>query len=177
MAQICLKEQPCLDGAQKAPRRVLFVCTGNTCRSPMAAALLNDMCKTREPCSACPEGQACHIEARSAGLYAVQGAPITPLAAQALEEAGVVSVPPHDYRAHRASNITSEAVAWADDIVGLTGAHAMELMLRFPEAASKIRTLPMDIADPFGGDMEIYRQCLAQLRYALTLAFCTEEQA
>ena len=58
--------------------------------------------------------------------------------------------------------------------MGLTASHAMQLMLRFPEAASKIRTLPMDIADPYGGTQEVYRTCLAQLRYALELAYFTE---
>ena len=42
-----------------------------------------------------------------------------------------------------------------------------------PQFAGKIRTLPMDIADPYGGDIAVYRQCLAQLRYALQV-YCAE---
>ena len=172
-----LKEKTAALGAQEAPRKILFVCTGNTCRSPMAQALLNHMARRREPCSAAPDGGGLNAVARSAGLYAAVGAPITPLAAQALQEAGIASVSPHDYLAHSASNVTREAVEWADDIVGMTPSHTMELLLRFPQVASKIRALPMDIADPFGGDIERYRECLTQLRYCLTLAFGTEENA
>ena len=158
-----------------APRRILFVCTGNTCRSPMAAALLNEMARPRELCSA--KGELCvtpRFVASSAGLYASEGDPITPAAADALRESGVMPRPDNDYTAHRARLVRAELVAEADEIVGLTASHAMQLMLRFPEAASKIRTLPMDIADPYGGTQEIYRTCLAQLRYALELAYFTE---
>ena len=165
------------DRAAMAPRRVLFVCTGNTCRSPMAAALLNDMSRPRELCSAMGEIERPRFVASSAGLYAIEGDPITPAAAEALQEAGVVSRPDNDYLAHRARTVCAALVAEADEIVGLTSSHAMQLLLRFPEAASKIRTLPMDIADPFGGSREVYRDCLAQLRYALELSYFTGEQA
>lgn len=160
-----------------APCRVLFVCTGNTCRSPMAAALLNDMSCPREVCSASGEMASPRYIATSAGLFAKEGDPITPAAAQALQQAGVMPHPDNDYTAHRARLVSAEAVAEADVVVGLTGSHAMWLMLRFPEAASKIRTLPMDIPDPFGGSAEVYRDCLAQLKYAIELAFFTGEQA
>ena len=158
-----------------APRKILFVCTGNTCRSPMAAALLNEMARPRELCSA--QGELCltpRFVASSAGLYAGEGDPITPAAADALREYGVMPRPDNDYPAHRARLVRADLVTEADEIVGLTASHAMQLMLRFPEAASKIRTLPMDIADPYGGTQEVYRTCLAQLRYALELAYFTE---
>lgn len=168
-----LKEK--CDGATVAPRRVLFVCTGNTCRSPMAAALLNDLSRPRELCSAQGEmTRPCYV-ATSAGLYAHEGEPITPAAAQALQEAGVTPRPDNDYTAHRARSVSAELVAEADAVVGLTASHAMQLMLRFPEAASKISTLPMDISDPFGCSAEVYRDCLAQLRYAIELSFFTED--
>ena len=155
------------------PTRVLFVCTGNTCRSPMAAAVLNDRAAPREICTACAEQSAetGRYVAFSAGLYAAQGAPITPHAAEALREAGIVCTPSNDYEAHRAHTVTAEDVANADMVVAITTKHAMELLMRFPDAASKIRTLPMDIADPFGGTLATYRECLMQLRYCLQIAF------
>ncbi len=167
---LCVKQTERND----APRKVLFVCTGNTCRSPMAAALLNEMSRPREICSA--RGELCVMPclvASSAGLFAQEGDPITPAAADALQEAGVPPRPDNDYTAHRARLVSAELLHAADEIVGLTASHAMQLMLRFPEAASKIRTLPVDIPDPFGGTPEIYRACLAQLRYALELAYFT----
>ncbi len=158
-----------------AARKVLFVCTGNTCRSPMAAALLNELSRPREICSA--QGELCvtpRFAATSAGLFAREGDPITQAAAEALREAGIPPRPDNDYTAHRARLVSAELVAEADEIVGLTASHAMQLMLRFPEAACKIRTLPVDVSDPFGGSAEVYRACLAQLRYALELAYFTE---
>ena len=157
---------PVFDGGAEC-RRILFVCTGNTCRSPMAAALLNHLSRPKEICSAMAEQGRPVYHASSAGLYAPEGAPISANAALALERAGVVPVPGEDYTAHRARTVTAEMVALADEVVGLTGAHAMELLMRFPEAASKIRTLPADISDPFGGDLACYEACLAQLKRCL----------
>ena len=155
-----------------APRKVLFVWTGNTCRSPMAAALLNDMARPKEICSAA--GELCaspRYVAASAGLYPSEGDPIAPAAADALQGAGIISRPDNDYLAHRARMVSAELVAEADEIVGLTASHAMQLVMRFPEAASKISTLPMDIPDPYGGTPEVYRACLALLRHGLMLSF------
>ena len=156
---------------ERAPRRILFVCTGNTCRSPMAAALLADLSREREVCSACAEVTRPAFESASAGLFAMDGAPISQNALLALQRAGVRPVPGADYAEHRARTVTAEMVAAADEVVGLTGSHVMQLLLRFPEAAGKIRALPMDIADPYGGDLACYEQCLAQLRQAIELSY------
>ena len=159
------------DGRESEPLRVLFVCTGNTCRSPMAAALYNDMSlRPREICSACAEDPLRRdTVALSAGLYASEGDPITPEAAEALREAEILPMPGNDYTAHRAQSVTEALMESADLVVGISGRHAMELTLRFPEYASKITAMPMDIADPFGRGMPVYRECLMQLRYCLEL--------
>ena len=157
-------------------RRVLFVCTGNTCRSPMAAALYNDMMNPREVCSACPDGALGRTVAlaSSAGLYAAEGMPISQGALEALRGAGIPPHPMQDYTQHRARAVTADMMAEADAVVAISARHAMELILRFPAYAGKVCTLPMDIADPYGGDITVYRQCLSQLRYALQ-AFCAKE--
>lgn len=166
-----------MSGAEKHPRRVLFVCTGNTCRSPMAAALYNDMHSQREVCSAHPEPEISHeTVAFSAGLYANEGDPMTPEAAAALRAAGVFPISGNDYTAHRAQNVTAAMMEEADLVVGISGRHAMELMLRFPGCAGKITAMPMDIADPFGQGEAVYRQCLMQLRYCLQLMCGGENQ-
>ena len=154
------------------PRKILFVCMGNTCRSPMAAALLNEMSRPKEICSAA--GELCaspRYVASSAGLYPNEGDPIAPSAEAALRESGVLPRPDNDYTAHRARLVDEEMMRDADEVVGLTASHAMQLMLRFPEAASKISTLPMDVPDPFGGTPEVYRACLALLKHGLTVCF------
>ena len=150
-------------------RRVLFVCTGNTCRSPMAAALLNHMSSSRG-CADKPQ-----IVADSAGLYAPQGAPISPHAAAVLEDAGVERA---QYAAHCARTVTEDMISKADEVIGITGGHAMELMMRYPQHAAKIMTLPMDIADPYGGDKDAYQACLDMLSYAITVRYfsCEEKE-
>lgn len=157
--------------AERKGRRVLFVCTGNTCRSPMAAALFNErMRRPVEPCTACPEGREDFAAvATSAGLHAVQGDPIATHAVTALREAGILPTPGNDYTAHRARNVDAEMMEQADEVIAISAAHAMELTFRFPEYADKIRTLPLDVPDPYGGDVAAYRACLGCLRYCLEL--------
>lgn len=157
--------------------RVLFVCTGNTCRSPMAAALLNHFARPREVCSVGCEAAPRRFIATSAGLYANEGAPITPTAAEALSEFGIPALPGNDYTAHRARGVTEELLSAADIVVGISAAHAMELMMRYPDQASKITTFETDIPDPFGGTAEVYRACLLQLSHCVKRLFFSEEGA
>lgn len=159
------------NGQDDRLRRILFVCTGNTCRSPMAAALCNDMRRPREVCSACVDEDLDGSlgVATSAGLYVSEGAPISPEAVATLREGGVALTPENDYASHTARGVTRAMMEEANMVVGITAAHAMELTLRFPEFAGKIVTMPMDISDPFGQGMNAYRACLMQLRYSLHL--------
>lgn len=150
------KKRLCEDSAQK---RVCFICTGNTCRSPMAEAVANALAK--EKC----RGERASIPftaALSRGLWANEGDPISPLAIRALEEAGIQAVFP-DYHEHRAKNLTAEEAECFDLLVGMTAAHCMQLMMRFPALAPRIVCMPTEIPDPFGGDLEEYRDCLCRI--------------
>lgn len=137
---------------------VLFVCTGNTCRSPMCAALFNDRYA----------GLTRH--AVSAGLMA-DGSPISDNAVRALENADVKSTPDNDYKRYFSRTVTEEMIADAAVVVGVTSSHAMQIMLRFPAYASKITVMPTEISDPFGGNLARYEACLADIDRALRTAF------
>lgn len=129
------------------PTTVCFVCSGNTCRSPMAEAVLNYLGKGA-------------YRATSAGTCACDGDGITENAALALERAEIPSVPPHDYRNHRARAVSFSDIANADMIVGMTSRHALQLIYAFPEYAEKIKAMPEEIPDPFTYGEAVYDRCL-----------------
>ena len=147
-------------------RLVCFVCTGNTCRSPMAEAIFNHIARVPEICTACDVERllnAKRVRAVSAGLAAF-GEPISAHACEALEEAGIPSLPDNDYKSHTSREIDIETMRCADLVVGISSSHAMRLMAAFPQFASKITCMPQDIPDPYGGSLEDYRACLEKIR-------------
>ncbi len=137
---------------------VLFVCTGNTCRSPMAEALFNHLYANDTRCAA------------SAGLFAT-GEPISKNAVSALMERGVLPTAKNDYRSHVSQSVNENILENAALVVAMTSSHAMQLIMRYPAYASKVAVMPKDITDPFGGDEEDYRRCLADIEEALKEAF------
>ena len=105
-------------------QRILFVCTGNTCRSPMAEALLRKMAKERGML----------LEVRSAGVAAMEGQSISRHAEALLK----------DYDIHeplRSSALNAEMVSWADLILTLTQGHKQHVLHNYAHAADKIYTL------------------------------------
>lgn len=135
-----------------APEIICFVCTGNTCRSPMAEAIFNKL--------AIEKGL--DMRAVSAGLAADGISPMSENSAEVLRENGVefdenfISAP-----------IDAGIVAKCCKIVGITGSHAMSLMMRYPQFAGKIYAMPCDIPDPYGGDIEVYRDCFRIIKAAI----------
>jgi protein-tyrosine phosphatase len=130
--------------------QLVFVCTGNTCRSPMAEALL----RARLGCGL-------PWRVLSAGIAATEGCPASPESVAALRERGL------DLSAHRSRPLTRALVESADLLVPLSLLHYAAIVDRFPEAREKTLLLgsflgdghgpPQDIPDPIGGDAALYR--------------------
>ncbi len=151
-------------------RRVCFVCTGNTCRSPMAEAVANAMAKDEVK-----KGAEARLEAFSRGLYALENDPISHGAVRALEEAEIQAVEGHDYHKHTAHSLLADEVDSFDLLIGMTGSHVMEMMMRYPQAASKIVCMPKPISDPYGGSDAIYLRCLAEITEGVRMLLFSED--
>ncbi len=145
-------------------RRICFVCTGNTCRSPMAAAVANAMAKSSK--DGCAEGR---LTAFSRGLYASNGAPISSGALHALKAYEIQSTPDNNYQHHIAATVSEADIVNSDLVIGMTPSHVMELIMRFPVFADKIIGMPFPISDPFGGSNAVYEKTLGEIVKGLEL--------
>lgn len=148
---------PSGEGNTPRKKKICFVCSGNTCRSPMAAAVANALAAENVP------GREGLPEAYCAGISAVEGDPISMGAVKALEAAGISPVPGRDYHDHRAHLLTEEEAERYDLLIGMTGRHVLSMMMAFPQLTERIYCMPHEISDPFGGDAEEYRRSLEQI--------------
>ena len=149
--------------AQRVIRRledtvIVFVCSGNTCRSPMAAGLASQILAERLhiPVDELP---ARHILVRSAGVHAVGG---MPPAADAVKVLGAMGT---DIQKHRSAPLTDDLLRRADMIFTMTQAHREEIISRSPTAREKTFTLDPDgdINDPIGQGEQVYRKTAQRL--------------
>ena len=130
-------------------KRVLFVCTANICRSPMAVGIFD----------AFAGDQGLESSSESAGVRALVGESAAPNAAQVIEELGM------DIREHRARQVNADMLQRADLILTMTPAHRDLLRREFGDFSEKIYTLPeyatddaaAGIADPYGHNIGAYR--------------------
>ena len=105
-------------------KRILFVCTGNTCRSPMAEAILRELARGRNK----------ELEVRSAGVSTVDGLPVSVHAQTVLRRIGIA-------RTGTSTALDGGSIGWADLILTMTTGHKRHLLQRFPQAVDKTYTL------------------------------------
>jgi len=141
-------------------KNILFVCTGNICRSPMAEGLLRHMTARRGD-----------VRVASAGLGAMDGQRPSLHAVEALAREGI------DISGHRSQPVSAALLQRADFVFTMTRDHRDMLLLLFPEAGAKIRLLRAavaakggrpDVYDPIGGSFATYETCKEEIKHALT---------
>ncbi|MFH5781077.1 MULTISPECIES: low molecular weight protein arginine phosphatase [Heyndrickxia] len=131
---------------------ILFICTGNTCRSPMAEAILKNKGIKG-------------ISVRSAGIFAMDGQHASIQTQQVLDENSIK----HN---HVSKKLSVEDIEWATKIITMTMDHKRFILDTYPSASEKVFTLKeaanghlgdMDVMDPFGGSIEVYRKTYNEL--------------
>lgn len=105
-------------------KNILFVCTGNTCRSPMAEALLRKMAEEKE----------LDLQIRSAGVFAENGAAASVGAQKVLQQRGIKME-------HQAQLVTPKLINWSDIILTMTLGHKQQLLAQYPVSMNKTFTL------------------------------------
>lgn len=146
-------------------RSVLFVCTGNTCRSAMAEVMFRKMLDDR----------GIHgITVSSAGITAFPGDPASEGAVVVMAEKGI------DLTAHLARHLTPDIIGAAGLILTMTRSQEAYVINKLPQFADRVHTLgvfalddpdALDIQDPYGADILGYKECAAQIEDCLTRIF------
>lgn len=148
---------------ESATCRVVFICTGNTCRSPLAEALCKKRLADRLGCH--PEELPAHgYLIGSAGLAAASGAPA------AAEAIAVAAAHGADLTKHRSRPLTEDLVDTAEHLLCMTEGHVAALTQVLPEGVTQPRLLSndgSDVHDPIGQSRQVYEACAQQIGYYL----------
>ncbi len=151
-------------------KTILFLCTGNVCRSPMAEGLFRHAIKGRG-----------EFRVLSAGLGAMDGQPPTHHSVKAMRELGL------DISAQRSNALTAEMVRSADYIFGMTHSHVDTVLLLYPSAVEKtfllrefddtLEPYEKDISDPIGSPYDVYVECRDQIEQGIVTLIKFMEQS
>ncbi|MCS7265815.1 MAG: low molecular weight protein arginine phosphatase [Armatimonadetes bacterium] len=134
--------------------KVLFVCTGNLCRSPMAEYLTRNLAEQKDV----------NVEVKSAGIWTVQGEPATEETIAVLEELGI------DAKGHRSQSLDWDLIDWADIILTMEKWQKHRILAKAQDAEGKVFTLTEfvgeegEIPDPYGTAREAYRKVRDQIQ-------------
>ena len=142
-----------------ASHLIIFVCTGNTCRSPMAEALMRQRIADRLQCSIA-ELEDRNIMVMSAGIAAMAGGRASPESVQLMQERGI------DINLHESQPLSERLVRFADLILTMTRGHRDAIVAQWPDAAARTKVLcrdNTDVSDPMGGPLDRYRRCAEQI--------------
>lgn len=142
---------------------ILLVCTGNTCRSPMAEVMCRKMIADRLGCTMAELNDR-GVMVMSAGISAMMGARPSPEAVSVMSRLGL---PLAD---HESQPLTAHLVRHADIIWTMTRSHRQAIVAQWPEASPRTFVLghdQSDIADPIGGPIEYYERCAEQIKREL----------
>ena len=132
---------------------ILFVCTGNICRSPMAKVIFEDMITKS------PELTSAHIAVKSAGILNLDHHKASDEAVQLMRERGL------DMTEHRSRHIDQDLIDWSDIILVMENEHRENISGQFPHVQKKVLMLSEfagekgDVPDPIDKEIETYRQC------------------
>ena len=138
---------------------IIFVCTGNTCRSPMAEGFAR-----KAGNGAKKQGKSCNLfVSRGISVHLPSGA--NQNAVKTMEKHGI------DLRKHMSTQLTLQDILWANYVLTMTEAHKNYIETEFEVNADKIHVLPVftgmdfrEISDPFGGDLQTYADCAEMIK-------------